>query len=83
MILADEIRKHVIDTYFFPTKERGHKFVVVRSIDVHKKMELDNRMPAVCDAIDAKKFIYQKGWKLLARIGKKHDWGAEWVFKVE
>lgn len=82
MILADRIRQHVIDEYVTPARQAGETEVSVRAGDVHEDMRLDNRMPAVCGALDAAKFYDQARVVLKRRSGPHQGANAEWVFSL-
>src|SRR4051812_33376488 len=56
MTQADRIRQFVLDRHVAPARARGRSEVTVRAGDVHRDMGLSNAMPAVCAAIDSKKF---------------------------
>lgn len=51
MGLADEIRHFVFEHYIQPAKERGEAKLVVVSGEVHSRMGLKDRMPAVCSVL--------------------------------
>jgi 5-methylcytosine-specific restriction protein B len=69
MSLADEIRKYVLTMYIEPARRRGDRTVVVRAGDVHKRMGLTDRMPAVAGALGAKKFEEYANVQLIRREG--------------
>lgn len=56
MSQADDIRQYVAKRYIEPARREGCNVVSIRAGDVHKAMELANRMPAVCSAMGTKKF---------------------------
>lgn len=82
MALADRIRKFVIDTYLVPGRESGQLEVVIQSGVVHEAMGLLNRMPAVCGALDAKKFAIFANVEQKDRTGPKYGATVEWRFRV-
>ena len=55
MELFDEIRAFVISYYFKSALGRREKTLVLVSGDVHKRMNLTSRMPAVCNALRSDK----------------------------
>lgn len=59
IILAAQIRQHVVDEIVIPARQAGHTKVTIRAGDVHQAMDLNNCMPAVCSAIGAEKFYDQ------------------------
>ena len=82
MILADQIRKHVISTYIVPARESNRSQVIFVSGDVHDALGLKMRYPAICGAIDAKKFRDNNGLRLLRRTGPDQGATTEWTFAV-
>jgi hypothetical protein len=56
MTQADTIRKFVYDRLIIPAEQSGQLIVKLRAGDIHLAMNLKNRMPAICSAIDAQKF---------------------------
>jgi hypothetical protein len=80
LILADQIRQYVLHNLITPARVAGHKQVTVRAGDVHQAMGLADRMPAVCGALDAHKFLSYASVQLISRTGPRQGANAEWVF---
>ena len=80
MILADQIRQYVLHNLIMPARATGLKQVTVRAGDVHQAVGLVNRMPAVCSALDAHKFLSYASVKLISRSGPRQGADAQWVF---
>lgn len=53
--LSDRIRSFICKEFITPAKTSGRKYIRIRSGDVHSKMELKNRYPAVCSVMRGKK----------------------------
>lgn len=83
MILADQIRHYVKIELIEPARKRGEKLINVNAGDVHQRMKLENRMPAVCSALDAGKFLDYARVTLISRNGPLQGGTAEWVFGLE
>jgi hypothetical protein len=66
--MADQIRAFVFENYIARGRAAGSERAVVRTGDVHRDMGLQNRMPAVCSALN-KKFEERYGVKLMDRCG--------------
>jgi hypothetical protein len=79
MKLADRIRQYVIEERIAPTRQAGKGELTVRAGDIHAAMGLDNRMPAVCGALDASKFCEKAQVRLIKRSGPHQGATAEWV----
>lgn len=82
MSQADEIRAVVNRDWIEPARKAGKREATVRSGDVHSQMGLKNLMPAVCGAVDAKKFADTYGVKLISRTGPPQGATVEWVFAI-
>lgn len=82
MKLADRIRKHVIEEIIIPARKAGNRHVVVDSGDVHEAMGLQNRMPAVCGALDAAKFEEEANVVVIERSGPRQSSTVEWVLRI-
>ena len=52
--LTDKIRKFVCENFIEPARKRGEKEITIRAGDVHSRMRLSSRMPAVCSALKSK-----------------------------
>lgn len=53
---ADSIREFVNRRYILPARNTGQRTVSVRAGDVHREMNLVQRLPAVCSALGSHKF---------------------------
>lgn len=83
MILADRIRKYVLDRKIKPARNQGVTSITIIAGEIHSDMGLKNRMPAVCGALDADKFLDYAQVKLILRTGPKQGSTAKWVFSLE
>ena len=83
MILAERIREFVVLNYVEPARIRGERYVIVVARDVIKKLALKNRSAAVCNALDAEKFVRNNGLHLSRRSGPKLGRTVEWVLDLE
>jgi hypothetical protein len=83
MILADRIRKYVLDQKIRPARELNQSTIKIVAGKIHSEMTLKNRMPAVCSALDADKFLDYARVKLINRSGPKQSSTATWVFSLE
>ncbi len=82
MLLADEVREFVFKNYVEPTRNRGGQTVDVRAGDVHDRMRLKNRMPAVCGAIGTIKFEERYGVRLVNRDGPTNGSDVVFTFRM-
>ncbi|MCB0137834.1 MAG: hypothetical protein KDD75_22205 [Caldilineaceae bacterium] len=78
--LADRIRAYVVAAIIDPARAAGRTTVTVRAGDIHAALDLENRLPAVCGALDAHKFYVESGVALTQRRGPKFGATAEWIF---
>ena len=79
---ADQIRAYVNKAFVEPARRFGKTDVVVVAGDVHRHLMLDNRMPAICSALDAQKFQEQYRVMLSGRSGPRQSSTATWRFSI-
>lgn len=79
---ADLIRAYVNRSYIEPARQSGITTVEVVAGDVHRDLGLENRMPAVCSALDARRFQEEYRVILNSRTGPKQSSTARWRFGV-
>ena len=82
MILADIIRNHVRNELVEPARQRRQTIIRVNAGKVHAALGLKNRMPAVCSALDAEKFLDYAGVIFVSKEGPHQGSSVEWVFEV-
>ncbi|MFQ3451761.1 AAA family ATPase [Bradyrhizobium sp. UFLA01-814] len=79
---ADDIRRFVIDRYIAPARARGERRVSIRAGGVHREMELENAMPAVCSAIGSNKFAAEAGAREISRDGPANSSTVMFTFEL-
>lgn len=79
---ADEIRKYAKSAFITPARQRGDKTVTFSASDIHAGMLEKELFPAICKAIDAKKFCEFARVKLVKRSGTKQGATAKWTFGI-
>lgn len=79
---ADQIREFVNRKYVESARTAGKLTVTIRAGEVHSEMGLENRMPAVCSALDGKKFAYKYHLLLIGRTGPRQSSTVTWEFSV-
>ena len=57
MSLADEIRDYIYQYYILPARNAGKTTIIIRAGDIHREMNLKDRMPAACGAIGTNLFL--------------------------
>lgn len=67
--LSDTIREKVIADYINPARRRGDGQVTVTAGDIVRAMGLQNRTPAVCQALTSKTFLTEAHIELLSSEG--------------
>ena len=82
MTLADRIRGYVNQAVIEPARRAGRTEVVLVAGDVHKDMGLRDRMPAICGALDARRFQDEFRVVLARRSGPKYSSTATWYFSL-
>lgn len=69
MTTADQIRRYVYENCALPARVKGVNTFRVRTGDVHRDMDMSNRLPAVCSAVGGRKFADTYGLNLIEREG--------------
>ena len=82
MILADKIRNYVRSELIEPARPSGQTVIHIHAGEVHAALGLKNRMPVVCSALDAEKFLAYANVNLESRKGPRQGASAEWVFDL-
>ena len=66
---SDEVRAHAELRYVKPARARGQERFSIVVGEVHKALHLDSRVPLVCQALKAKKFLRRNGLRLVEVSG--------------
>jgi hypothetical protein len=82
MATANEVRDYALRTFIAPARRQGKQTVSFSSADIHKGMNLVQRYPLVCSAIDADKFLDYARVILVRREGPKQSTTARWTFDL-
>lgn len=80
--LAKRIRAHVNRTVIEPARRAGKTEALVVANEVHTGLRLENRMPAVCAALDAQVFQDRYDVVLAQRTGPKQSSTVTWRFSL-
>jgi hypothetical protein len=80
-MLADDIRRFAYTHFIEPEIRAGRREAWVRAGDVHAKMGLQNRMPAVCGALDGRAFRERYALDLALRDGPPLGANARYCFR--
>ena len=83
MSQADKIRAYANRTFIVPARKAGRTEVIVEAADVHKDLRLQSRMPAVCSALDARKFQEDYQVILSRRTGPLQGSTVRWTFSLK
>ncbi|MHC1739515.1 MAG: hypothetical protein AB9897_00205 [Anaerolineaceae bacterium] len=79
---ADDIRKYAKTKFITPARQKGEKTVTFSASEIHDGLGYNSHFPAVCSAIDARKFLEFARVKLIKRAGVKQGATAKWTFEV-
>lgn len=81
-MLANEIREFVFKEFIEPARKQSKKIAIIRAGDIHSKMLLSDRMPAVCCALGSKKFEKQYNIKRIKLEGPICAASALFTFEI-
>lgn len=82
MSQADRIRQHVANNHANPARRRGESQFSVVSGDIHRDLGLANAMPAVCSALDSRKFAELIDGELVERVGPANSSTVRFTFRL-
>ena len=82
MTLADRIRRFVLSNYVEPARRQGREQITVVAGEVHRQMNLMNRVPAVVGALKSRRFEEMAGVKLLRIEGRCPSTTCRFVLRV-
>jgi hypothetical protein len=66
---ADVIRSHGREKYVLPARARREKRFSIRAGDVIKDLKLIDRVPAVCSALQTRKFLRENNLRIVEKTG--------------
>jgi hypothetical protein len=67
MTCSEEVRKHVVEKYISPARNKGEDLVEVRAGTVHSELHWTGRVPSVCQTLGSRKFQREAGVELVER----------------
>ncbi len=77
---AEHIREHLQRTYVKPARARHEATIRIVAGDVHKALQLRNRVPAVCQVLSGRKFLVENGLVLEKQEGPPSGQGTTAAF---
>ena len=80
--LADRIRRHALNRHVEPARRAGRTTVVIRAGDIVREMRLQSRTPAVCSALESRRFQKLAGAKLEERRGPAQSTTTEFHYRL-
>lgn len=80
--LADKIREYCRDTRIIPARAKGEKTVVIRAGDIRNELNLRNKMPSICGALQSLKFERFANVKRLSIEGPGSGMNCIMTFEV-
>ena len=67
--VSELVRQHAHDAYLRPARHRGLKTFEINVGQVHRALELKNRVPLVCQALKSEKFLNANELRLVSETG--------------
>ncbi len=80
--LAGRIRAYAFEHYVKPAREAGQTEVTIRAGEVHDRMGLKCRLPAVCAALGTQTFEHRYRVKRLRTEGPMQGASTTFTFEV-
>lgn len=81
MSLADQVREYCYEHYILPAKNSNEQTFEIKTGDVHRALNYQNRYPLVCSAIGATTFESTYGVERINVFGPLN--GANTLFKFK
>lgn len=79
---ADKIREYCKDTRVIPARAKGETIVKIRAGDIKNELNLHNRMPNICSALQSLKFEEFANVKRLSIEGPGAGMNCVMTFKI-
>jgi|SRR5580658_6193960 hypothetical protein len=80
---SDLVRQHAVDAYLSPARRRREKTVTINVGAVHKALQLGNRVPLVCTALESQKFLKENRLRLISKTGPPSGQSTTVIFTYE
>ncbi len=77
---AQDIRSFLIERYIKPARRRGDKRVKIVAGEVHRGLNLTNRVPNVCQVLESKKFRQENQLEIEERSGPPSGMGTRMTY---
>jgi hypothetical protein len=77
---AQDIRSFLIERYIRPARRRGDKRVKIIAGEVHRGLNLSNRVPNVCQVLESKKFREENQLEIEERSGPPSGMGTRMTY---
>lgn len=77
---AETIRAYVSKHYIEPARRKGERRVRVIAGDVHRNLNLKNRVPNVCQVLDSRKFCEENRLVIEDKSGPPSGMGTRMVY---
>jgi hypothetical protein len=80
---SELVRQYVTRNYLAPARRRRDRTISVNVGAVHKALRLGNRVPLVCTALEAQKFLKENGLRLIDKTGPPSGQSTTVTFTYE
>jgi hypothetical protein len=80
MITTETIRDFVRFHHIEPARAAGSKWIEVRCGEIARSLQLVNRFPMICNAMDARKWLRSERLALIKRPGPRQSSTVRWFF---
>lgn len=79
---ADTIRAHVLRRHVEPARRDGKPTVAIVAGDIHRELGLEDRVPSVCSALRARKFLDANDLELEDVRGPKSSTTTTFTYRL-
>lgn len=80
---SDAVRRHAYEKYVAHAHRRNEKTVSINVGEVHRALQLNNRVPLVCAALSSKKFLTEHNLRIVSKTGPPSGQSTTVTFTYE
>ncbi len=81
MVTANEVRKFALGL-IQTARQRGEHKISFSALEISKGLDIKQRFPLICSAIDADNFLDYASVILIKREGPKQSSSVRWLFDL-
>ena len=80
---SDTVRRHAYEKYVAQAQRRNENTVSINVGEVHRALQLNNRVPLVCAALGSRKFLAEHSLRIVSKTGPPSGQSTTVTFTYE